>query len=220
MGAPLMQTIENVDVIREFPSFNHFIAKKCDYNATRYLITQVYPSYILPKQNISCGFARTADGGWSGEWRVGRGLENVYGNLMPGQDPSREKKVECCEGTQTFLSFCEDAEDSVARFTLCKVLRLTSLITGPRLKKKTNTPGSHLLEKVRIDQRRFPGFYLPESHSVERETGGDGFDPGLRHTYVVKNCTSRCSLGTLDLRRSDMGTYYNAWTGRLRVRIM
>ena len=33
-----------------------------------------------------------------------------------------------------------------------------------------------------------------------RGTGGHGFDPGPRHTEVVKNGTSCSSLGTQDLR--------------------
>ena len=40
---------------------------------------------------------------------------------------------------------------------------------------------------------------VPVAQSVEcqlRGTGGHGFNPGLRHTKVIENGTSCCSLGT------------------------
>ena len=52
----------------------------------------------------------------------------------------------------------------------------------------------HAQEKAQLNlvQRKYT---RPDS-SVGRGTGGHGFDPGLRHTKVVKNGTSCSSLGT------------------------
>ena len=58
------------------------------------------------------------------------------------------------------------------------------------------TPDNRMHTKIQIYD---PGQPAPIAQLVEcplRETGGHGFNPGPRHTKVVKNGTSCSSLGT------------------------